>query len=120
MFRSGVRLKKDNKNTPPQVVAVAVNSKKNSQNALKWAADNAIPKGQVFFLIHVRQKAVTVPTPSDFSLGRSYLFQKSARRSHLHFFDRLIRKPKNYYFHSNVSAADDWYDLTPSLCYCLL
>ncbi|WCJ30566.1 Protein kinase protein with adenine nucleotide alpha hydrolases-like domain [Euphorbia peplus] len=37
-------------------VAVAIDKDKNSQNALKWAIDNVVPRGQPVILIHVKQK----------------------------------------------------------------
>ncbi|XP_058078682.1 U-box domain-containing protein 35-like isoform X2 [Magnolia sinica] len=64
-MRSGViRNRKGGKGSEPQVVVVAVDADKNSQHALKWAADNVISKGQVFFLLHIRKKIITIPTPT--------------------------------------------------------
>ncbi|XP_065850166.1 U-box domain-containing protein 35 isoform X2 [Euphorbia lathyris] len=37
-------------------VAVAIDKDKNSQNALKWAIDNVVPRGQPVILLHVKQK----------------------------------------------------------------
>ncbi|CAN6470056.1 unnamed protein product [Victoria cruziana] len=47
-----------------QLVAVAVDNDKNSQQALKWAADNLLSKGQLFLLLHVRKKLTAISTPS--------------------------------------------------------
>ncbi|KAF3792309.1 U-box domain-containing protein 54 [Nymphaea thermarum] len=47
-----------------ELVAVAIDNDKNSQHALKWAADHIIGKGQSFILVHVRKKVTTIPTPS--------------------------------------------------------
>ncbi|XP_031490501.1 U-box domain-containing protein 35-like isoform X2 [Nymphaea colorata] len=49
---------------PQQLVAVAVDNDKNSQQALKWAADHLVAKGQLFLLLHVRKKITTIATPS--------------------------------------------------------
>ena len=38
------------------LVAVAVDKDKGSQNALKWALDNVVTKGQTITLIHVNTK----------------------------------------------------------------
>ncbi|XP_020256932.1 U-box domain-containing protein 51-like isoform X2 [Asparagus officinalis] len=40
----------------PQLVVVAVDKDKNSQHALKWAADHVIPRGYAFVLLHVRKR----------------------------------------------------------------
>ncbi|ERN05584.1 hypothetical protein AMTR_s00007p00268690 [Amborella trichopoda] len=39
-----------------QLVAVAVDSDKSSQHALKWASDHLIGKGQLFILLHIHRK----------------------------------------------------------------
>ncbi|KAJ8772328.1 hypothetical protein K2173_027505 [Erythroxylum novogranatense] len=51
---------------PPQplTVAVAINGKKKSKYAVKWALEKFIPEGKVVFkLLHVRPKITKVPTP---------------------------------------------------------
>ncbi|XP_022737175.1 U-box domain-containing protein 35 [Durio zibethinus] len=50
------------------LVAVAIDKDKNSQNALKWAVDHLLQKGQTVILIHVKPKtfspfASPLPTP---------------------------------------------------------
>ncbi|KAF8389484.1 hypothetical protein HHK36_026179 [Tetracentron sinense] len=45
------------------LVAVAIDKDKGSQNALKWAVDNLLSKGQTVILIHVSQETSSVPTP---------------------------------------------------------
>ncbi|XXG53442.1 hypothetical protein AAC387_Pa03g1531 [Persea americana] len=50
--------------TAPSLVAVAIEAGKNSQHALKWAADHLLSKTQLFFLLHVRSKINTIPTPT--------------------------------------------------------
>ncbi|XP_045822709.1 U-box domain-containing protein 35 [Trifolium pratense] len=45
-----------------RVVAVAVENNKTSQYAAKWAVDNLLPKDQHLLLVHVRQKASSIPT----------------------------------------------------------
>ncbi|KAL6010578.1 hypothetical protein ACLOJK_001012 [Asimina triloba] len=45
------------------LIVVAVNADKNSQHALKWAADHLISKGQSFILLHVRKKVNVFQTP---------------------------------------------------------
>ncbi|KAJ0988501.1 hypothetical protein J5N97_006857 [Dioscorea zingiberensis] len=51
-----------------ELVAVAVDADKNSQHALKWAADHVIQRGQIFILLHVRKKILTIPTPAGFQV----------------------------------------------------
>lgn len=48
----------------PQVVAVAIDNDKNSQHAIKWAADHVLKKGEIFILLHVRRKVNTIPSSS--------------------------------------------------------
>ncbi|WJX48192.1 non-specific serine/threonine protein kinase [Trifolium repens] len=45
-----------------RVVAVAIENNKTSQYAAKWAVDNLLPKDQHLLLVHVRQKASSIPT----------------------------------------------------------
>ncbi|CAL0313309.1 unnamed protein product [Lupinus luteus] len=47
-----------------RVVAVAIENNKTSQYAAKWAVDNLLPKDQCLLLIHVKQKASSIATPS--------------------------------------------------------
>lgn len=49
-----------------RVVAVAIENNKTSQYAAKWAVDNLLPKDQHLLLIHVRQRASSLPTTSKF------------------------------------------------------
>ncbi|KAF3327454.1 U-box domain-containing protein 35-like protein [Carex littledalei] len=44
------------------VVVVAVDSDRNSQYALRWAADHLLARGQIFYLLHIRRKITSVPT----------------------------------------------------------
>lgn len=39
------------------LVAVAISKDKSSQNALKWAVDNLVAKGQTLTLVHVNIQA---------------------------------------------------------------
>lgn len=48
-----------------RVVAVAIENNKTSQYAVKWAVDNILPKEQHLLLVHVRQRASSIPTPSN-------------------------------------------------------
>ncbi|XP_020600056.1 U-box domain-containing protein 52-like [Phalaenopsis equestris] len=50
------------------LVAVAINRDKSSQNALKWAVDNLIGKGQTITLVHVNVQA-TASQHNDLSNG---------------------------------------------------
>lgn len=50
-------------------VAVAVDRDKSSQQALKWAADHLVTKGQSIFLIHVNPKP-----PSSRSAQGTFIF----------------------------------------------
>lgn len=43
------------------LVAVAIDKDKRSQDALKWATENLVSKGQTIILIHVIQK----PSPAS-------------------------------------------------------
>ncbi|CAL5215020.1 unnamed protein product [Lathyrus oleraceus] len=45
-----------------RVVAVAIENNKTSQYAAKWAVDNLLPKDQHLLLLHVRQRASSLPT----------------------------------------------------------
>jgi hypothetical protein len=45
------------------VVAVAVDSDRNSQYALRWAGDHLLAPGHIFYLLHIRRKISAVPTP---------------------------------------------------------
>ncbi|XP_010252203.1 PREDICTED: U-box domain-containing protein 35-like isoform X2 [Nelumbo nucifera] len=46
------------------LVAVAIDKDKGSQYSLKWAVDHILGKGQTVILIHVNQKASTLPSPT--------------------------------------------------------
>ncbi|XP_056174838.1 U-box domain-containing protein 52 isoform X1 [Syzygium oleosum] len=43
------------------LVAVAIDKDKGSQNALKWAVDNLLQRGQTVILVHVKVKSLPVP-----------------------------------------------------------
>ncbi|KAI9124612.1 hypothetical protein K1719_004534 [Acacia pycnantha] len=45
-----------------RMVAVAIENNKTSQYAAKWAVDNLVPKDQCILLLHVRQRASSIPT----------------------------------------------------------
>ncbi|XP_019054017.1 PREDICTED: U-box domain-containing protein 35-like [Nelumbo nucifera] len=45
------------------LVAVAIDKDKGSQYALKWAVEHILGKGQTVILIHVNQKASSIPNP---------------------------------------------------------
>jgi hypothetical protein len=60
-----------------RVVAVAIENNKTSQYAAKWAVDNLLPKDQHLLLVHVRQKASSIPTTSNlfsFNSIQSYIY----------------------------------------------
>ena len=44
------------------LVAVAIDKDKSSQNALKWAVENLLQKGQTILLVHVKPRASSVST----------------------------------------------------------
>ncbi|CAJ2665204.1 unnamed protein product [Trifolium pratense] len=51
-----------------RVVAVAIENNKTSQQAVKWAVENLLPKDQCLFLIHVKHKtnsATSIPSNGD-------------------------------------------------------
>jgi hypothetical protein len=52
------------------IVAVAIDTDKGSQIALKWAIDKLITKGSTIVLIHVKVK----PTPSSNSTPSEYYY----------------------------------------------
>lgn len=58
MARGGVEKKEE-------VVAVAIDKDKSSQYALKWTVDHLITKGQSISLVHVKNKASSVPNPCN-------------------------------------------------------
>lgn len=69
MPRTSSGEKKENKNHG--LVAVAIDRDKGSQNAIKWAIDNILIKGQNLILIHVKLRSSaslslspSLPTPS--------------------------------------------------------
>lgn len=53
-----------NKTKGNGLLAIAIDNEKGSQNALKWAADNLITKGQTIVLIHVVPRASPSPCKS--------------------------------------------------------
>lgn len=59
------RLVQEKKIGAGRVVAVAIENNKTSQYAAKWAVDNLLPKDQALLLLHVRQRASSIPTPSN-------------------------------------------------------
>ncbi|XP_047180268.1 U-box domain-containing protein 35-like [Vigna umbellata] len=58
------RLVQEKKIGAGRVVAVAIENNKTSQYAAKWAVDNLLPKEQALLLLHVRQRASSIPTPT--------------------------------------------------------
>ena len=67
------------------LVAVAIDKDKNSQNALKWAVDHLLQKGQTVILVHVKVKPFS-PYTSPLSSTRTFLFyQKKNHISHSNF-----------------------------------
>lgn len=47
------------------LTAVAIDRDKGSQNAIKWAIDNILTKGQTLVLIHVKIRSASLsPSPS--------------------------------------------------------
>ncbi|KAJ9689187.1 hypothetical protein PVL29_014713 [Vitis rotundifolia] len=48
-------------------VAVAIDKDKGSQYALKWAVDHLLSKGQSVTLVHIKQKASSIPNPCKLS-----------------------------------------------------
>lgn len=55
------------------LVALAIDKDKGSQNALKWAIDNLLSKGQTLVLVHVNTKVSSCKSLSlslSFSLSR--------------------------------------------------
>ncbi|KAJ7969460.1 Protein kinase domain [Quillaja saponaria] len=49
---------------PEKRVAVAIDSNKTSQFAMKWTLDNLIGKTHVLTLVHVKQRATSIATPT--------------------------------------------------------
>lgn len=70
-----------------RMVAVAIENNKTSQYAAKWAVDNLVPKDQCILLLHVRQRASSIPTTSisffHFSLSLAF-------RQHKHLIYRVF------------------------------
>jgi hypothetical protein len=58
----------DKKDGVSGIVAVAIDTDKGSQNALKWAIDHLISKGSTIVLIHVKVKPAfsSNSTPSEY------------------------------------------------------
>ncbi|KAG2722413.1 hypothetical protein I3760_02G127600 [Carya illinoinensis] len=57
-----------NKTKGNGLLAIAIDNEKGSQNALKWAADNLITKGQTIVLIHVVPRASPSPYGGSHSI----------------------------------------------------
>ena len=55
------------------LVAVAIDKDKGSQNALKWAVDNLLARGQTLTLIHVKLTSQPCELPSLYPLLISFL-----------------------------------------------
>lgn len=54
------------------VVAVAINGKRKSKYVVNWALEKFGPEEKVIFkLIHVRERIISVPTPSKLCTFRS-------------------------------------------------
>ncbi|PON76440.1 Phosphorylase kinase, gamma catalytic subunit [Parasponia andersonii] len=53
------------------LVAVAIDKDKNSQNALKWAIDNILQRGQTVILIHVKLKPISYSSMPSISTYNS-------------------------------------------------
>lgn len=53
-------------NKKEEVVAVAIDKDKGSHYALKWTVDHLLTRGQVLTLIHVKQRASSLPTQSKY------------------------------------------------------
>lgn len=62
------------------LVAVAIDKDKSSQNALKWAVDNLLQKGQTILLLHVKPRASSVSTTPSSSTNPN-----SSSKKHLLF-----------------------------------
>lgn len=58
-----------------RVVAVAIENNKTSQYAAKWAVDNLLPKDQHLLLVHVRQRASSIPTTSNSFFSFNHIFK---------------------------------------------
>lgn len=57
----------DKKDGVNGIVAVAIDTDKGSQNALKWAIDHLLTKGSTVVLIHVNVKTPSsIATPSEY------------------------------------------------------
>ncbi|KAG6649410.1 U-box domain-containing protein 35-like isoform X1 [Carya illinoinensis] len=67
------------------LVAVAVDTDKGSQNALKWAVDNLLQRGQTVNLIHVKLKSSTFSSAASLSSSRprAGIVDESSPASHL-------------------------------------
>lgn len=76
---------KDGEGGTCPLVAVAIDKDKGSQNALKWAIDNLVTKGQTLVLVHVNTKCNSgkfMSDPSEHSLCSTFKFslkKKSCR-----------------------------------------
>lgn len=49
-----------------EVVAVAIDKDKSSQYALKWTVDHLITRGQTVVLLHIKNRASSVPNPCNY------------------------------------------------------
>ncbi|KAG1366401.1 putative U-box domain-containing protein 53 [Cocos nucifera] len=55
------------------LVAVAIDDDRNSQHAIKWAADHILTRWQIFYVLHVRRKIPSTQTPivQQFSISEA-------------------------------------------------
>ncbi|KAJ8758601.1 hypothetical protein K2173_000322 [Erythroxylum novogranatense] len=60
------------------LVAVAIDKDKNSQNALKWATDHLMQRGQTIILIHVKLKPALSASPSIATLRMNQVADSNA------------------------------------------
>ncbi|CAK8579418.1 unnamed protein product [Lathyrus sativus] len=86
-----------------RVVAVAIENNKTSQYAAKWAVDNLLPKDQHLLLLHVRQRASSIPTTNgnliavdvNDDVARAYMHQMDNESRELFSSFRVFCNRKN-------------------------
>ncbi|KAL2342628.1 hypothetical protein Fmac_003913 [Flemingia macrophylla] len=96
------RVIQDKKLGTGRIVAVAIENNKTSQYAAKWAVDNLLPKDQSLLLVHVRQRASSILTPTGHisldgndDVARAYMQQMDNESKELFASFRVFCNRKN-------------------------
>ncbi|KAK1280992.1 U-box domain-containing protein 34 [Acorus gramineus] len=98
----GMRHKEEVSEGENQLVVVAIDADKNSQHALKWAANHLISRGYIFTLLHVRKKITTIPTPSGHHVPLSEVEEQLQCREVILEDNDIAKAVVDYVMHQSV------------------